>query len=477
MLNTKRMAIAACILCTPIMTSIAHAIDLDSPIITPKPLPSPITPLPRPIPVTTLNTRIINGKIFPTSSTLKSTSTTGICDPYERRTKARAPLDVQTNGANKNWSPWFSAQFAALPGWTLTDFDLVVISAANVYQHEGPTFEAAGQHSLSGYTFEKIESNIKDYIGHFDFENSNSEAVKKFKLDLIAKLHSVVSSYESYARFVDQTHDTVSHRVRVRNNGLFHANVRSWWEGHINVEETCVPAEVTSETALESTLKSWAEKNISDFENSQPSNGEPIAHWSFENGRADDVTGNGNDGTFKGSGTKTATGVSGQAALVGSGKYVDIINTGQFNYLDSFTLSAWINPSQINSYNFILSKVTPNRDFSFQLTNTGQLNVHFAHSATYYSCTTPESIPLNRWTHVAATWQKVSSTTGYWKLYVNGAIKKSCVVSNAQPIWTGNNISIGSLQKGSYLFTGKIDEVKIFDDALNATEIRAEYGR
>jgi hypothetical protein len=80
---------------------------------------------------------------------------------------------------------------------------------------------------------------------------------------------------------------------------------------------------------------------------------------------------------------------------------------------------------------------------------------------------TPTQIPLNTWTHVAASFD---GTT--FRLYVNGNLVATAAGALGPP--SGADFLIGGSGTCSR-FTGSIDEVHVFARALDATEIQAIY--
>lgn len=79
----------------------------------------------------------------------------------------------------------------------------------------------------------------------------------------------------------------------------------------------------------------------------------------------------------------------------------------------------------------------------------------------------------NTWTHVVATWD----STGTHKIYINGVLDKTTVLSQFTTINTtsGNYLKIGAQSNNGRQFKGDIDEVEIFNRALNAAEISNLY--
>ena len=80
----------------------------------------------------------------------------------------------------------------------------------------------------------------------------------------------------------------------------------------------------------------------------------------------------------------------------------------------------------------------------------------------------PSPLPTNTWTHLTVTYNGSTLT-----LYRNGvAVANSNVSGTLSP--TTGTLQIGGSQFGEY-FKGLIDEVRIYNRALTATEIQATY--
>jgi hypothetical protein len=80
----------------------------------------------------------------------------------------------------------------------------------------------------------------------------------------------------------------------------------------------------------------------------------------------------------------------------------------------------------------------------------------------------PSPLPSNTWTHLAATYNGSILT-----LYRNGVAVGATTVSSTLSPTTGT-LQIGASQDGAY-FKGLIDEVRIYNKALSATEIQNIY--
>jgi hypothetical protein len=148
---------------------------------------------------------------------------------------------------------------------------------------------------------------------------------------------------------------------------------------------------------------------------------------------------------------------------------ISIPNSPFLNGMGSFTISAWIS-TDVADNGVILSKVSPNRDFVLDLSSVGggSVNSHFAQGSTYYhNWATQPKVPANTWTFLTAVW-----TGSVWQMYINGTLANEASTNGQHPLWTGTDIEIGALLLGGTAgFTGSIDEVRIFNKALNAGEI------
>ncbi len=132
------------------------------------------------------------------------------------------------------------------------------------------------------------------------------------------------------------------------------------------------------------------------------------------------------------------------------------------NGTTALTLEAWINPSVLNgwnniitdyngSYHKLLLRVRNNNNIQFWLNGT-VLNSSF-------------TVPLDTWTHVAAVYD---GSNMY--VYANGGLVASQSATVSLPTTT-DQFNIGSRVGGSELFTGNIDEVRIWNTARTVEQI------
>ena len=202
-----------------------------------------------------------------------------------------------------------------------------------------------------------------------------------------------------------------------------------------------------------------------------------IGYWNFDEGSeniAYDLSGNDNDGKI--SGTSLTSGIYGNA-LSFTGKkdsYVKIPESIRLDITDALTISVWIRPNAVTSYDRIVAK--PHTEFASPY-NVYSLIFDNAGHARFEGCIGQEQkmvlngiskIPLNKWTHVAATYDG-----SQLKLYVNGNLESTKdvteeICTNNMPLFIGSNVFYPDEN-----FNGTIDEVRIYNYALSEDGIKA----
>lgn len=230
--------------------------------------------------------------------------------------------------------------------------------------------------------------------------------------------------------------------------------------------------------------------------------GAPIGWWKMDECQgttAYDSSGVGNNGTITigASGTEDTVGTCQTSSTAwgsgASGKYSasldfdgtdDYIDTGSssFNFTTQpFSVSAWVYSDDLGSgvnaeiaatdkansptsgWGFLL--VGPNENLRLVTRGTSPSNIDSG-----------SSVPINTWSHVAATF---SGTSGTVALYINGVVNKTStytgsITSAACNLQIGRRFS-SSCSATAVYFNGKIDDVRIYNYALSAAQVRKVY--
>lgn len=214
----------------------------------------------------------------------------------------------------------------------------------------------------------------------------------------------------------------------------------------------------------------------------------PVGEWKFEEGNGGSVydsSGNGNTGTWYGTGSRWTTGKVGKAGKFnGSDDYVDVANESNFDFMtnssETFTIGAWIKTSS-NDLQTILAKVntfnTPG--FQFRITNyDGQMRLNYAiaqdgNNYKNYHGTT--AINDGTWKYIVLV---LNSGTPY--MYINGVSDTVTVGASGGTVTTkanNENVKIGTRGNLAFPFNGQIDQVRIFNYARTPAQIAWDYNR
>src|SRR5262245_27722858 len=198
-----------------------------------------------------------------------------------------------------------------------------------------------------------------------------------------------------------------------------------------------------------------------------------VAYWKFDEGSgttATDSSGNGNIGTLVNGPLWTAGRVGNALYFDGIDDNVTVPDSASLHLSTAFTLSVWVNPaSTFTDFRSILVK-----NYSYYLyasvagyCGDGTPLGGFS-GATNTTVCQPSPLPINTWTHLAVTYN--GSTLTFYRDGV--AVSTSSASGTLSP--TTGTLQIGGSQFGEY-FKGLIDEVRIYNRALNATEIQTVY--
>jgi len=135
----------------------------------------------------------------------------------------------------------------------------------------------------------------------------------------------------------------------------------------------------------------------------------------------------------------------------------------------AYTVSSWVNPSTSGNLKIVGAMDSGNRWYFRILNGYASYSYGTASSGNDYQGTAAP-IALNTWSNVVFTFD--GSTTH--KINVNGDLKLTQTTGSGQTVTGTKDLYVGALNlNGSpaNYFNGKIDEVAIFNTALNAGQI------
>jgi len=169
------------------------------------------------------------------------------------------------------------------------------------------------------------------------------------------------------------------------------------------------------------------------------------------------------------------------ASLNGTTQYFNKTSPSGMTFTDDFSVSAWVKLTSYGALSAIVSRYNGTSGWSFQIADTGVVTlVGFnASSANNCSISSYQSIPLNRWVHVAAQldmsgYSTVSATTSY--VMIDGVDVPASMTragTNPTALVQAGNLEVGTRNAGSF-FPGKIAQVAIYSAKVTqATHLAA----
>ena len=196
-----------------------------------------------------------------------------------------------------------------------------------------------------------------------------------------------------------------------------------------------------------------------------------VAAYSFDEASgpiATDTSGYGNHGTITGA-TRVAGRFGRALSFDGTNDLVSVSDSSSLALVSGMTIEAWVRPTLLGGWRTVALKETA----------TGLAYALYAHDDAPRPAVTAnfggadqsaaglQALPVGAWSHLAATYDGAAMN-----LYVNGTLVRTqpatgTFVQSAQPLSIGGNGVWGEY------FAGLIDQVRIYDRALTATEIDA----
>lgn len=193
-----------------------------------------------------------------------------------------------------------------------------------------------------------------------------------------------------------------------------------------------------------------------------------LVSWWGADRDATDLEGD-NIGTLK-NGVTYVQGLSGAAfSFDGVDDVVQVGDTPGLKMTTATTIEGWIYPTGLGQ---TLEGIIANREGEYEIARASDGTIQWAFANTDPGWTwvdTGNLVPQNSWTHVAVTYDNGPITT-----YANGVqvhqYPGAGTIGDTEP--TFNDFRVGNRQAFPDPFKGRIDELKVYNRALSASEMQ-----
>ncbi len=198
-----------------------------------------------------------------------------------------------------------------------------------------------------------------------------------------------------------------------------------------------------------------------------------VGWWTFDgkditNGRANDISGQGNHGNLVNIATSTfyAQGKVGQAFNF-DGSNDQITTASDFIGTTAITASAWVYPRTLGQSS--TGRIIDNGKFIVEMNTSNKIS--FSSDGSTLADAANSGIILNAWNFVTIT----RNTSGTANIYINGALSGTANQTSGTPVGGSTNVIIGNNNAASRTFDGVLDGVRIYNRVLTAGEITMLY--
>ena len=171
--------------------------------------------------------------------------------------------------------------------------------------------------------------------------------------------------------------------------------------------------------------------------------------------------------------TRTITAPTQCTSLNGTTQYYSKSSPAGMTFTDTWTITAWVKLTSYASGNVLARASSSSNGFDFAVNASGQLVSTFrGASVTYKLNTSYQSIPLNKWVHIAVSH---TASTNVATMYIDGvSVPVVASVSGGTPptvVTQAGDLQIGALASAQY-FPGKIAQAAVFSTVLSASTIQ-----
>lgn len=152
-----------------------------------------------------------------------------------------------------------------------------------------------------------------------------------------------------------------------------------------------------------------------------------------------------------------------------SSQYASKTTPSGITFTDDFTCEGWINLESYPSVaSVIVSRITGTTGWQLYVDVTGVIVIS-AFNSTEEKAVSTQSVPLNKWVHVAAS---ADLSGNNFAIYLNGVSIPLTSTGSLSALVQGGDLMVGKSGKGAYYVDGKIADVRVWSVVRTQTQIR-----
>lgn len=200
-----------------------------------------------------------------------------------------------------------------------------------------------------------------------------------------------------------------------------------------------------------------------------------VGHWTFDGGTISgstisDVAGS-NNGTYT-NGIGVGPGKIGQGLLFGSSTYVSVPYNSSFNLTSDMSVATWVklDSSPTGPVSFVTRAGSSPAQFFLGIKEVGVDKLPYFDAGT--QATSTAALSEDRWQLLVGVFNNTANTVS---LYVDGQLDNSVTYTGTPASNTVSPVYIGSKDGTGEWVPGTMDDVRIYNRALSADEVKRLY--
>ncbi len=193
-----------------------------------------------------------------------------------------------------------------------------------------------------------------------------------------------------------------------------------------------------------------------------------VADYRMENNWIDSV--NGNTGSSSNAAFSASGKIGSAGSFDGTSSYVEVPHTENYNFTREFSAAFWLKAQSAQNQSFVLTdKAGSNTGFSVKGGANGALTWGFGTGSDFTSVTSKINLKDDNWHYVVGTYDGSAL-----KIYIDGYLNNS-KPENRDMVVNSSSLTIGGKSGGTEVYSGLIDELKIYRTALREVDILRSY--